>query len=266
MNFTTIKFEQTEPGIGQITLCRPERLNAINFQMLDEMHQLYEELFVNEEIRVIILVGQGRGFCSGADLMDEKLSSEAERYFPDPASFLARVQKKYSRLIVELKRLPQPIIAAVQGAAAGGGLCMALASDVIYAGPRAKFIPSFINIGLSGGELGTSYFLPRMIGSVRAAEILMTGRAVLAEEAERIGLINRVVEEESLLKTAYDTARIMLTKSVTGLKQTKEILIHNLNAPSLDSAIEFENRNQSICAFSPDFKAAVEAFIIGKKD
>lgn len=265
MDFKTLKFEESEPGIGLLTLNRPDCLNAINLNMLDEMHELYEKLCLQDDIRVIVLTGAGRGFCSGADLMDGRMIEEAPTRFKDAATFLLRVQKKYANLIIELKRLPQPIIAVVQGPAAGGGMCLALASDIIFAGPKAKFIASFINIGLSGGELGTSYFLPRMIGSTRAAEILMTGRTIEAAEAERIGLVTRVVEEDALLTTAIETARIMLDKSHMGLRQTKEVLNQNLNAPSLEAAVELENRNQSICAFTPDFQAAIDAFVFGKK-
>ncbi len=266
MDFKTLKFEESEPGIGLLTLNRPDCLNAINLDMLEEMHELYEHLCLQDEIRVIVLTGAGRGFCSGADLVDGRMLEEAATRFKDAASFLLQVQKKYANMIIELRRAPQPIIAVVHGPAAGGGMCMALASDIIYAGPKAKFIASFINIGLSGGELGTTYFLPKMIGSARAAEILMTGRTIEAAEAERIGLVSRVVEEDVLLTTALETARVMLGKSYMGLRQTKEALNQNLNAPSLEAAIELENRNQSICAFTPDFQAAIDAFVSGKKD
>ena len=264
MDFKTIRFEEPEKGIGLLTLNRPERLNAINLDMLEELHKLHEMLCLNEEVRVVILTGAGRGFCSGADLTDERMLRESPQLYSSAASFLVGVQKKYADMIIELRRLPQPIIAAVKGPAAGGGMCMALASDIIYAGPKARFIASFINLGLSGGELGTTYFLPRLVGSSRAAEILYTGRPVDAEEAERIGLISRVVEDEALLDTAFETARVMLSKSVMGLRLTKEAYTMNLNAPNLETAVELENRNQSICAFTPDFKAAIDAFM-GKK-
>ena len=265
MDFKTIRFEEPEKGLGLLTLNRPERLNAINLDMLEELHTLSEMLCLNEDVRVLILTGEGRGFCSGADLMDERMLRESPQLYASAAAFLLGVQKKYSEMIVELRRLPQPIIAAVRGPAAGGGMCMALASDIIYAGPRAKFIASFINLGLSGGELGTTYFLPRMLGNSRAAEILYTGRPVEAEEAERIGLISRMVEEEALLDVCFETARVMLSKSFMGLRLTKEALTLNLNAPNLESAVELENRNQAICAFTPDFKAAIDAFMT-KKD
>ena len=265
MEFKTLRFEVTEPGIGLLTLTRPERLNAINLDMLEEFHALYEELFSDRDVRVIILTGEGRGFCAGADILDQRMHQEAPELYASAATFLIKVQKKYSNMILEMKRLPQPIIAAVRGPAAGGGMTMALASEIILAAPSAKFIPSFINIGLSGGELGTTYFLPNLVGASRAAEILLTGRAVQAEEAERIGLVSRVVPEDELLPRAYDLARVMLTKSPMGLNQTKEALFQNLNAPSLEAAIELENRNQSICAFTDSFRAAIDAFAQGKK-
>ncbi|MCP4687352.1 MAG: enoyl-CoA hydratase/isomerase family protein, partial [Desulfobacterales bacterium] len=251
MTFSTIKFEEPEPEIGLLTLNRPDRLNALSLDMLEDLHALFYELQSREEVRVLVITGQGRGFCSGADLKDSRMRREAATRFSSAATHLIAVQKTYADRILEMRRLPQPIIAAVKGPAAGGGLCIALASDVILASPGATFIPSFINIGLSGGELGTSYFLPRLVGTARAAEILLTGRAVAAAEAERIGLISRMVEEENLMSAAMETARIMLTKSPLGLRLTKETLNQNLNAPSLEAAIELENRNQSICCFAP---------------
>lgn len=260
MEFGTIKFEEPENGIGLITLNRPDKLNAINLEMLEDFQTLFRELTNRPEVRVVILRGEGRGFCSGADLMDQRMLQESPELYKDAATFLEGVQKKYSQLIVNMRLLPQPIIAVVQGAAAGGGFSMALAADVIIAGPRAKFIASFINIGLSGGELGTTYFLPRLVGPARAAEILMTGRKVDAAEADRIGMISRLVDEDKLMDTAMDTARQMLTKSYLGLRQTKEAFRLNLNASSLEAAIELENRNQAICAFTSAFREAVEAF------
>jgi enoyl-CoA hydratase len=159
-----------------------------------------------------------------------------------------------------LRHISQPVIAAVNGPAAGGGMTMVLASDIIFASPEASFTPSFINIGLSGGELGTTYFLPRMVGIARASEILMTGRTVRAEEAERIGLITRLVPAEALLQTAKETARLMLAKSVRGLRLTKETIRQNLDAPSLENAVELENRNQSMLCTAPEFFEAIANF------
>lgn len=261
MNFSTITFQELQAGIGLLTLNRPERLNALNMDMLDDLHTLFQSLMLKEEVRVLILTGAGRGFCSGADLKDSlRLRDPSFPGSTSAAGHLIHIQKKYADRILEMRRLPQPIIAAVNGPAAGGGMCLALASDVILAGETATFTPSFINIGLSGGELGTSYFLPRAVGYPRASEILLTGRTVGAEEAERMGMVTRMISGEGLIEAARETAVQMLAKSPMGLLLTKEALNLNIDAPSLQAAIEFENRNQSICCFTPEFLAAVQAF------
>jgi enoyl-CoA hydratase len=260
MEFNTIAFESPEAGIGLITLSRPERLNAISLDMLEELHALMERLADDESVRVVVLTGKGRGFCSGADLLDERILRDKADAFANAAVHLAQIQKKYARLIVEMRRLPQPIIAAVNGPAAGGGMCMALAADIVIAGTGASFIASFINIGLSGGELGSTYFLPRLVGAARAAEILMTGRTVGSEEADRIGLVSRRVPTRELLPSALDTARRLVGKSLYGLRLTKETLVQNQNAPSLEAAVELENRNQSLLCVTPDFFEAVAEF------
>ena len=260
MTFRTIRFEEPEAGIGLITLNRPDRLNAINLEMLEDLHSLFDQLCDWDRVRVVIIVGEGRGFCSGADIKDARLRRDATALFSDAATHLVAIQKKYSERILEMRRLPQPIIAAVDGPAAGAGMCIALAADVILATPRANFIASFINIGLSGGELGTSYFLPRAVGRAKASEILLTGRTVAAEEAERIGLVSCLVKEGDLMDAAMEMARTMLTKSPMGLRLTKEVLNQNLNAPSLEAAIELENRNQSMCCCTSEFMEAVASF------
>jgi len=262
MDYETLTYEEPEAGIGLITLNRPDRLNAMNTGMLDDLYALFAELEKNEAVRVLLLVGAGKGFCSGADLKDDRLSGEEGlKLFASASVHLEKIQKFYSGIIEVMHKQPQPIISVVNGAAAGGGMCLALASDIVIAGPKAKFIPSFINIGLSGGELGTTYFLPKAVGRAKAAEILLTGRAVEAEEADRIGLVSRLVDEASLMDTAMQTARTMLGKSPLGLRLTKETLRQNENAPCLETAIELENRNQSILCCSPDFFNAVMAFL-----
>jgi enoyl-CoA hydratase len=254
-------FETLEPGLGVITLNRPERLNAINLQMLDDLYALFANLEADEHVRVLILTGSGRGFCSGADLKDKQLISEENlKKFSSAAVHLEHIQKRYSGVIVGMRRLPQPIISAVNGPAAGGGMCLALASDIIIAGPSAAFIPSFINIGLSGGELGTTYFLPKMVGSAKASEILMTGRAVGAQEADRIGLASCLAGEGELMNKALEIAHTLLGKTPFGLRMTKEAIRRNLDAPSLEMAVALENRNQSIACTTPEFFQAVTAF------
>ena len=259
MEFQTLKFKEVETGIALIVLNRPDRLNALSLEMLEELHSLFDLLNHQPELRVVILTGEGRGFCSGFDLKDERIQKEGIQFISNPGLHLTGIQKKYGDLVIRMRKVFQPIIAAVNGPAAGGGMCLALASDVILGSPKATFTPSFINIGLSGGEMGTTFFLPRLVGSTRAAEILLTGRTVDALEAEKIGLICRVIAEDRLVPEALETARKMLTKTSLGLRFTKEAL--NLNAgASLEAAVELENRNQSICFCGPDFLKAVAAF------
>ncbi|MCP4757317.1 MAG: enoyl-CoA hydratase/isomerase family protein [Proteobacteria bacterium] len=248
MEYKTIVFEEAETGIGLATLNRPNRLNAMSLNMLDDLYSLVREIDKRQDIRVLMITGAGKGFCSGADVKDERLrSEEGLKLFSSSAAYLEGLQERYTGLILKMRRLKQPIIAAVNGAAAGGGMCLALASDIIIAGPEASFTPSFINIGLSSGELGSSYFLPRMIGTAKASEVLLTGRTIGAEEADRIGLVSRTVGNGELMDAAMETARVLLSKSPLGIRFTKEAITHNANAPSLEAATELENRNQSIC-------------------
>ncbi|MGC8811799.1 MAG: enoyl-CoA hydratase/isomerase family protein [bacterium] len=265
MVYKTIKFSEPQEGLGLLLLNRPERLNALNLEMVEELHAFFFHLQNQERVRVLIITGAGRGFCAGADLKDAKILGAGENLLNQPARYLVTIQKKYGNLILEMRRAPQPIIAAVNGPAAGGGMSLALAADVIVATPQAYFVPSFINIGLAAGEMGSSYLLPRAVGLFRAAEILYTGRVVEAAEAEKIGLVSQVVPEEKLLTKAQEIAEQMLSKSALGLRLTKEILNNNLSAPSLEAAVEMENRNQSLLVAHPDFLKAVQNFKKEKK-
>jgi enoyl-CoA hydratase/carnithine racemase len=257
--FTTLIFSEVEPGVGMVTMNRPERLNAINPAMVQDFETLFEAIAQDETIRVLILTGAGRGFCSGADLSDVTDHRQTEA-FADPERYLRLAQERYGRLVLGLRAIPQPVIAAVNGPAAGAGFCLALASDVRFVSPGAYFIASFINIGLSAGELGSSYFLPRLVGLSRASEILYTGRKVHAEEAERIGLVSRTVQAEALIETALACARQMIAKSPGGLRLTKRALDRNIDAQSLTEAVDFENRNQSLMVFSGEFLNLKQAF------
>ncbi|MBU1745774.1 MAG: enoyl-CoA hydratase/isomerase family protein [Proteobacteria bacterium] len=257
--FTTLTFSEAESGVGLVTMNRPERLNAINPAMVQDFETLFAALAQDETIRVLILTGAGRGFCSGADLSDATAVRETE-VFADPESYLRLGQERYGRLVLGLRAIPQPVIAAVNGPAAGAGFCLALASDIRFASPGAYFIASFINIGLSAGELGSSYLLPRLVGLSHASEILYTGRKVPAEEAERIGLISRTVPTEALIETALACARQMIAKSPGGLRLTKRALDRNIDAQSLQEAVDFENRNQALMVFSGEFFKLIHAF------
>lgn len=260
--FKTLLFKELKPGLGLVTFNRPGDLNSINDEMLDDFEDLFRALNSDDSIRVIIITGKGRGFCSGADLK-QAINPAVADYFSDPETFLKMVQERYASIVLGLRRIPQPVIAAVNGPAAGGGFSIALASDIRIAVPEAYFVASFINIGLSGGELGTSYLLPRLVGLSRASEILYSGRKVMADEAEKIGLVSKVVSTDELIDTAVSFARPMLEKSTGGLKFTKRVLDQNIDAPSLEAAINLENRNQAIMVFSKDFVNLVRAFTAG---
>ena len=258
--FKLIVFEEIEPKVGLVTLNRPASLNAINIEMAYELHELYRRLSAEDSIRVLILTGKGRGFSSGADL-SAMASYKDKGLLNDPYTYLKVAQETYSGLIIGLRRIPQPIIAAVNGPCAGIAFSMILGCDIRIAAPEAYFVASFANIGLSAGEGGTSYLLPRLIGVSRAAEVLYTGRKFMADEAERSGLVSKIVPREQLIETALSYARQMLSKSAGGLQLTKQVLDQSLTAPSLEAAIELENRNQTMMVFSKDFIEAVMAFV-----
>jgi enoyl-CoA hydratase len=261
--FNTVTFEEVEPSIGLVTLNRPEKLNAQNVEMLAEFEELFKILSdYSSTFKVLIITGAGKAYCSGADLDDASAHKDTEA-FADPEFFLRMVQERYANLVLGMRKIPQPIISAVNGAAAGGGFAMTLASDIRVATPEAFFVASFINIGLSGGELGCSYYLPRLVGLSNASDILLTGRKVYGEEAEKIGLVSKVVPREQLLEEALTRARMMTKKSFGALKLTKRVLDQNIDAPSLEAAVNIENRNQSIMVFSGEFFKLIQSFYKG---
>lgn len=262
--YQTFIFDEPIPGVGRVTLNRPAQLNAINIRMLDEFEHLFKWLSGDCPVRVLVITGMGRGFCAGADLNDADVYRESEA-FADPDHFLRLVQERYAALILGIRNIPQPVIAAVNGPAAGGGFCLALACDIRIASPEAYFVASFINIGLSGGELGISYLLPRLIGLSRTADIIYTGRKVTSEEAERIGLVSEQVPKEKLMEAALARANTLAGKSIGSLKLTKRVLEQNIDAPSLKAAIDLENRNQTLMVFSGEFFKLIEPFFKSRR-
>lgn len=275
MNLETIKFELRDDGIGILTLNRPNKLNAISLQMIEDFHTILDNLMINLDCRVVILKGEGRAFCAGLDLkesivLDSKNASQELKdkfYFldvpkNDNIKLFVYTQWRLSQIIVKMRKISQPIIAIIHGAAAGGGFAFTLASDIRIAGENAKFNNAFIKLGVSGSDMGTSYFLPRLIGMSRAAEILYTGRFIDAYEAERMGLVLKIVkgDENQLIDSAIELAKNMINKSPLGLKLTKQALNLSLDSPSLDTMIEMENRAQAISSRSKDMREGVAAF------
>jgi len=270
MEYETIKFELQENGIGILTLNRPEKLNAISFQMEEELHQVLDDLMINLDCRVLILRGEGRAFSAGTDLqegliLNSKKTPEGYSNFyylsiSEPVKRKIYHQWRITQLIMKMRKIPQPIIAAVHGSIVGGGFGFAMAADIRFASEDAKFMNASINIGLSGADMGSSYYLPRLIGLSRANEMLYSGRSVSGEEAEKIGFVLRVVKKENLLNEALKLAEQLLIKSPLGLRMTKEALNLSLDSPSLNNILQFENSSIVLTFSSKDVNEGSAAF------
>jgi enoyl-CoA hydratase len=237
-------------AIAQITLNRPDKLNAMTSEMVELLHESLSSVGRDREVRVVILTGAGRGFCAGLDLggygeaPGYEWKGSVERGFA--------VQKHIASLIPQLRSLPQPVIAAVNGPAAGGGFALVLGSDIRIAATTARFNAAFIRIGLSACDIGTSWLLPRLIGAARAQELMLTGRLFDAEEALRIGLLVDVVPNEVLLDAALAKAEEIRLNTPLGVALTKEGMWSALEIPGLQAAIDLENRQQIMASFSDD--------------
>ncbi|NVM16956.1 MAG: enoyl-CoA hydratase/isomerase family protein [Candidatus Lokiarchaeota archaeon] len=270
MDFETIKFELEENGIGFLTFNRPKKANAMSFQMVEDLHSLLDTLMTNLDCRVLIMKAEGKVFNAGQDLNDgtalksKRKPDHLKKYYyldiPEVVKSFIYYQWRIADLIVKMRKISQPIIAVVQGAAMGAGFSIAMAADIRIAGKNAKFNAGYINIGLTGADMGSSYFLPRLIGLSRASELLYTGRFLNAEEALKTGFVLKVVEEENLLDSAMDLAREMLSKSPLGLRMTKQALNLSLNSPSLETMIQLENRGQVLSGSSKDVLEAFNAY------
>jgi enoyl-CoA hydratase len=255
---SVVTLEKVEPAIGRITLNRPERLNALSFELVGQLHDALDEIADDTECKVVILAGAGRGFCSGLDLRDfGKPPAPGEHRRVNKA---IDGQAFMSNLTVHLRQTPQIVIAAVHGAAFGGGLAIACACDVRIAAASSRFCSAFIRTGLTGTDIGISYLLPQLIGASRAADLIFSGREVDADAAERMGLVSQAVADDQLEATVMAYAQTVAAHSHTGLMLTKEVLWHNVDSSSLPAAIAIENRNQAIATASPEVKAHMAAY------
>jgi enoyl-CoA hydratase/carnithine racemase len=249
MAYETLLYE-TEGEIGILTYNRPRIVNAINLQMLDELTDFWLERHQDFDTRVIIIRGAGeKGFCSGVDLKSASTDFAAEGGAPTPESIF-NGQNKFSNVIKLMRTCPQPVIAAVHGPAMGAGMSFALAADVRLASEDAFFNAQYINIGVGGADMGSSYLLWRIVGWGHAAEMCLTGDRVPAAEAHRIGLVNHVYAREDLLPAAMAMATNMVSKSKLGLRLTKDAFNAALNAPSLEDVARMEDRNQALFMLS----------------
>ena len=260
---TTVRRERPADGVVQLTLDRPDRLNAMNFELVSDLHDALDDIAADVTCRVVLLTGAGRGFCAGLDLKGTGTAPGAAGLGQIQGGL--KGQQHIARLVPHLRSLPQPVIAAVNGPAAGGGLALALASDIRIAAVSARFNVAFVRIGLSGCDIGVSYLLPRLIGAARAFELMLTGRIVDAEEAVRIGLVLKVVPDGSVVESALETAALIAANSPFGVQMTKEVMWSALEVNSLQAAIDLENRTQLLTSVTEDMREAIEAFL-AKRD
>jgi enoyl-CoA hydratase len=256
--YETLRFEPDGDGVVTVTFDRPARLNAISIEMIDELGDVWRRLARDTRQRVVILHGAGRAFCAGTDLKEDIDS------WPEDLGYVqsrVRLQERLSELPLLMREIPQPIVAAVHGAAAGGGMSFAAASDIRVVDETARFNAAFVRIGLSAGDVGASWTLPRLVGLSRAAELLYTGRFFDAEEALRIGFASRLVPPGTHLDAAREIAGDILRNSPLGIRMTKTLLAQTLDAPSIRSHIELENRTQILCTLTDDFAEGAQSFV-----
>src|SRR6478672_1620714 len=247
-------YEQ-QNGIGTITLNRPERLNAITFEVYHELTDFFAQLRDEKDLRVVVITGAGRAFCSGGDVRDIIGALQGR-----DAEGLLEFTRLTCDLIRNMRSLPKPIIASLNGTTAGAGACIALASDIRIAAEEAKIAFIFVKVGLAGTDMGATYLLPRVVGFAKATELLMTGDFVEANEAERIGLYNRVVPRDELEPATREFAARLANGPALGIAKTKEMLNRELHM-SFESALEAEAVAQALCMQTPDFKEAHAAFL-----
>lgn len=240
--YETIRI-RAENGLHRLTLNRPEKMNAVNGRMTVELTDYFNKLHDDESARVVLLDAAGRNFCPGFDLSE----IDAIVAGGDGPMSGFKLQRKFSDIVLRMRRCPQPIIALVHGAAAGAGLALALASDVRYAAEESRMNVAMAKVGLSGCDMGISYFLPRAVGASNAAEMMMGGRFVDAKKALRIGLVSEIAPREQLEDLGLTLAREMLAMSPAGLRITKEGLNAALDAGGLEPVIALEDRGQIMC-------------------
>lgn len=255
----SVVLEWPRPGVALLRLNRPERLNAMTSELVQTLHHHFDELAVHPDCRVVILTGAGRGFCAGLDLTGYGMAPHAEHIGPTQRGFAT--QKHIATLVTHMRSMPQPVIAAVNGAAAGGGLALVLASDIRIGADSSKFNVAFVRIGFSACDIGTSWLLPRIVGVARAQELMLTGRIFDSAEAYRIGLLVDVVPDEHLLDTALAKAEEISRNTPFGIALTKEAMWTALEIPGMQAAIDLENRQQIMSSHTEDAREAMRAFV-----
>ena len=254
-NPSSFLYQLTSEGVATITLNRPERLNALTFEVYRELTELFAELRDETAVRVVVITGAGRAFCSGGDVHD--IIGEL---FKRDMEGLLEFTRMTCELVANIRALHKPVIASLNGTAAGAGACIALASDIRVAAEEAKIAFLFVKVGLSGADMGAAYLLPRVVGLAKATELLYTGDFISAQEAERIGLYNRVVPGAQLKAATQELAARLALGPAFALAKTKELLDREAHM-NLEVALECEAQAQAICMQHPDYREAYEAFV-----
>ena len=251
--------ERPRDGVLRLVLSRPDQLNAMTAPMVERLHEALRQADGDGDCRVVVLTGAGRGFCAGLDL--QGYGSPPGPAGSGPVHAGLAVQRPIAGLVQRIRRLRQPVVAAVNGPAAGGGLALVCASDVRLASSTAVFAASFIRVGFSGCDIGTSWLLPRLVGAGRAHELMLTGRRFDADEALRIGLVADVVEPDALGGRVDATVDALLAAPPLSLELTKQGMWLSLETPSFDAAVELENRQQVLTMLTSDQREAMSAWI-----
>lgn len=266
--YETIKREKVTSAISRLTLSRSESRNALSWQLMREFKQTLHDVDVDNDCRVVVLTGEGLSFCAGLDLNDQANPNSTEAVVGKMKSgsrLGMRSQEYMAEMFLLMRKIQQPIIAAVNGHAYGGGLAMALASDIRIASTSAKFCTQFIRLGISGCDAGVSYMLPRLIGASRAHDMIMSARVVETAQAEDWGLVTRTAEPDDLQDAALSLAESLCDFSPYGLVSTKQAMWSNLDAGSMELAMQVENRNQILNGLSGDSQEAAAAFFEKRK-
>ena len=248
-------FEKTAAGVATITLNRPDRLNALTFEVYRELTDTFAALKDEPDVRAVVITGAGRAFCSGGDVHDiigELFSRDMEG--------LLQFTRMTCELIANIRAFPRPVIASLNGTTAGAGACIALAADLRIANEQAKIAFLFVKVGLSGADMGAAYLLPRVVGLAKATELLYTGDFISAAEAERIGLYNRVVPNDQLETITREFAERLASGPGFAISKTKEMLNREMHM-DLATALESEAQAQALCMQHTDFREAYDAFV-----
>jgi len=248
-------------AVDWLTFNRPEARNAITIEMATELRDYFGALPEQESVRIVVMRGAGKSFCAGLDIKEAGATAGPDAPFGGGMGFQTYLAEVYLRM----RRCPQPIVSLVHGAACGGGFSFVLASDIRIAGESARMNAAYIKLGLSACDMGCSYFLPRLVGTSVASELMLTGRFIDAPRALATGLVSAVVPDDELEAAAATYVDDMLATSSIGLRMTKDGLNFSIDAPSLEAAMAIENRNQLMCSSSQEFRDRMKAFVKGER-